>query len=252
MRDLKNLALLTFLFSTSLFLHAQTTGMVTVGNARFTVITPNLIRMEYALDGKFVDLPSWFAINRQARDPDAKITLGEGKVEIDTGAIHLTYLDDKHPFSADNLTAEIKKGSDTVLWKPGLPSSKNMGGTIPTLDGAMGAVPLGEGILSRDGWYLLNDSKSPLFSGDWITQRPKGPDGSSNDWDWYLFGYGLDYRAAFQSLTAVGGAIPLPRKYTLGVWYSRYWPYSADDFRKIVGEYQDHGYPLDVLVMDMD
>jgi len=128
-----------------------------------------------------------------------------------------------------------------------MPSTGNLGGTLRTLDGVKGPVPLGDGILSRDGWYLLDDSKSPLFSGDWIQDRPK-----NGGLDWYLFGYGLDYKAAFQSFTAVGGAVPLPRKYTLGVWYSRYWPYTEDDFKKIVGEYQQHGFPLDMIVMDMD
>ena len=53
-------------------------------------------------------------------------------------------------------------------------------------------------------------------------------------------------------LTAVGGHIPLPRKYTLGVWYSRYWRYSAEEFKQIVQEYAQHQFPLDMLVMDMD
>ncbi|MCE0498255.1 MAG: glycoside hydrolase family 31 protein [Methylacidiphilales bacterium] len=221
--------------------------MAVTGNARFTVITPNLIRMEYAPDGKFVDLPSWFAVNRDTRDTNARITNDHKKVDIDTGAIHLTYQDDGKPFSPDNLQAGIKEDSVTVVWKPGMRSIQNLGGAIRSLDGVSGPLPLGEGILSREGWYLLDDSKSPLFFGDWVESRPK-----NGGRDWYLFGYGLDYKAAFQSFTAVGGAVPLPRKYTLGVWYSRYWPYSADEFKQIVQEYAQHDFPLDMLVMDMD
>ena len=44
----------------------------------------------------------------------------------------------------------------------------------------------------------------------------------------------------------------MPRKYSLGVWYSRYWPYTSKEFRQIVEEYTQHGFPLDVIVLDMD
>ncbi|HEV3273018.1 MAG TPA: TIM-barrel domain-containing protein [Candidatus Methylacidiphilales bacterium] len=226
---------------------ADAPGTAVTNHARFTVITPNLIRMEYAPDGKFINSPSWFAVNRTARYAQARITNNNGKVDIDTGAIHLTYQDDGTPFSPDNLQAEIKKGNDTVPWKPGMTSTQNLGGTIRTLDQIFGAVPLDDGILSRDGWYLLDDSQSPLFVGDWIQERPK-----NGAFDWYLFGYGLDYPAAFHSFTAVGGPVPMPRKYTLGIWYSRFWPYSADEFKQIVQEYTDHDFPLDMIVMDMD
>ena len=221
-------------------------GEAVVDHARFTVITPNLIRMEYAPDGKFVDAPSWFAVNREARDGEARIQAQNDGVEIDTGVVHLSYHDNGKPFSPENLKAEIKNGDQVSHWQPGMPSTGNLGGTLRTVDGLDGVVPLGEGILSRDGWYLLNDSQSDLFVGDWIQSRP-----NKINLDWYLFGYGLDYKAALRSLTTVGGPIPLPRKYVLGIWYSRYWSYTADQFKAIVQEYADHQFPLDMLVMDM-
>jgi alpha-glucosidase (family GH31 glycosyl hydrolase) len=237
------LSFLLALFSTA---SAETPGMAATSHARFTVITPNLIRVEYAPDGKFVDAPSWFAVNREARDSDAKIQVQDGKVDIDTGIIHLTYTENGKPFAAGNLSAEIKKGDQSVPWHPGMLSTGNLGGTLRTVDTLDGVVPLGEGVLSRDGWYLLNDSQSDLFVGDWVQSRP----GKAN-LDWYLFGYGLDYKAALSSLTTAGGPIPLPRKYVLGIWYSRYWSYTADQFKSIVQEYSDHDFPLDMLVMDM-
>ena len=239
--------LLTCLLLSSLRIFADQPDTIVVGHARFEVITPNLIRIEYAPDDKFVDAPSWFAINRDVRDDKAVITAKDGGVEIDTGVIHLTYHDDGHPFTAGNLSAQIKNGDSVTTWKTNMASTGNLGGTIRTLDGAFGPQPLGEGVLSRDGWYLLNDSKSDLFVGDWIQARPK-----STATDWYLFGYRNDYRAALRSLFAVSGPVPLPRKYTLGVWYSRYWPYKADEFKQIVQEYQQHDFPLDMMVMDMD
>ncbi|MDB5326725.1 MAG: alpha-xylosidase [Phycisphaerales bacterium] len=225
---------------------AAEVGQATLGHARFTVVTPHLIRMEYSPADRFVDAPSWFAVDRTARFSGAEIRQDVGKLTIDTGAIRLVYTDNGQPFSPANMSAVIRRGDQTVTWQPGVSNTGNLGGTIRTLDQIKHAVDLGEGVISRDGWYLLDDSKSGLMTSDWIQSRPA--DGNQ---DWYLFGYGQDYRAALKSLTTIGGPIPMPRKYTLGLWYSRYWPFTADAFKQIVEEYEQHGFPLDTMVMDM-
>lgn len=217
---------------------------VIVGDARFTVETPLCIRMEYSGNGKFVDQKSLFAVNRDARLDGFQLTLKGGATVIDTGAIRLTYTPDGKPFSAANLQADITNGSQ---WTPGAPNPGNLGGTIRTLDGARGPENLGQGLISRDGWFLLDDSRTPVLTRDWVESRPKDA-----ETDWYLFGYGSDYKAALKSLTTISGPVPLPRKYALGSWYSRYWPYSSADYRQIVAEYSQHDFPLDNMVMDMD
>jgi len=216
------------------------------GNARFMVITPNCIRLEYNPNAQFIDAPSLFAANRAARAA-VQVKQSAGSVIISTGAIRLTYTPDGQPFSPANLYADIKRGSQTVRWTPGAANPGNLGGTIRTLDGANGPVDLGQGLLSRDGWFLLDDSHTPLLTQNWVQARPV-----SDGTDWYLFGYGDNYRAALRALAAVGGPVPLPRKYALGAWYSRYWPFSSSDYRQIVGEYAQHDFPLDNMVMDMD
>ena len=50
--------LLTCLLLSSLRIFADQPDTIVVGHARFEVITPNLIRIEYAPDDKFVDAPS--------------------------------------------------------------------------------------------------------------------------------------------------------------------------------------------------
>ena len=220
---------------------------IVVGFARFTVITPQCIRLEYASDGAFVDAPSLFAANRAARFNGFHLAQTDHSTMIDTGAIRLTYTPNGLSFSGSNLRAEIKKGVQAVAWAPGASNPGNLGGTIRTLDGADGPEDLGQGVLSRDGWYLLDDSRSDLLTTDWVQARLQ-----TAGTDWYLFGYGNDYRAALKSLTAIGGPVPLPRRYALGVWYSRYWPFSSDDYRQIVREYGQHDFPLDNMVLDMD
>ena len=217
---------------------------IVVGQARFSVLTPNCIRIEYARDGKFVDTPSLFASNRRAKFDGFTLEKGAKSTVIDTGAIRLSYSPDGNAPSSANMSATITGGSP---WSPGTKNRGNLGGTTRTLDGANGYIDVGQGLLSRDGWYLLDDSTDPLLVGDWVGARPK-----TAGKDWYLFGYGSNYRAALKSLTAVGGDVPLPRKNVLGAWYSRYWAFSDTDYRNIVQEYKQHDFPLDNMVLDMD
>ena len=217
---------------------------VIVDGARFSVLTPNCIRIEYSANNKFVDLPSLFAANRGAKFDDFKLEKEGATTVIDTGAMRLKYVPDGEPLSAKNLSATIKDGTN---WTPGAPNSGNLGGTLRTLDGVNKPVPVEPGLLSRDGWALVDNSRDPLLVGDWVQARPKDA-----GQDWYLFGYGHDYRAALKSLTAVSGVVPLPRKNLLGTWYSRYWPISSKEYRDFAAEYKQHDFPLDNMVLDMD
>jgi alpha-glucosidase (family GH31 glycosyl hydrolase) len=241
----RRFALLAALLLITPAMAAAEPGVETVGPARFTVVTPQLIRMEYAAGGKFVDAPSWFARNRDVRDASYQAKRDGRSLTIDTGAIRLTYTDDGKPFDAGNLRAEIKRPGGSSQWKVGDVQAGNLGGAIRGLDRVRAAVPMGEGLISRDGWYLYDDSTSVLARGSWWAERP-----ADHGVDWYLFGYGTDYRAALKSLTTVAGDVPLPRKCTLGAWYSRNYRYSQAEFQQIVDEYHANDFPLDTIVMD--
>ncbi|BDI28964.1 hypothetical protein CCAX7_10150 [Capsulimonas corticalis] len=220
---------------------------VVAPGARFTVITPECIRIEYAADGKFVDERSLFAVERKARYNGFQLSKSGDSETIDTGAIRLTYTPDGKPLGPGNLSAKIKTDKGYADWTPGAANPGNLGGTIRTLDQVKGPVDLGEGLLSRDGWYVIDDSRTPLLTSDWVRSRPR-----ENGTDWYLFGYGSDYKGALKSLVTIGGAAPLPRRYAMGLWYSRYWPFSSDEYHAVVQEYTQHDFPLDNIVMDMD
>ena len=223
------------------------TGLVIFDKARFTVISPICIRMEYSEASQFVNLPSWFAVNRDQFCKNYEVEEKEDGVVIKTDCLTLTYTPDGQAFAAANLRIKFNRDDELICWHFGQKNQFNLGGTLQTLDGVKKAVKLPEGLLSRDGWYYLDDSKTHLFNNDWIETRSEnsGSDG-------YFFGYGHDYKLALQSLTAISGQVPLPRKYVLGAWYSRWHSYTCDDYRNIVREFDEHDFPLDILVMDMD
>ena len=54
---------------------ADPKAVVTVGNARFTVLTPQLIRMEWSADGKFEDHASFVFINRRLPVPKFEVDI---------------------------------------------------------------------------------------------------------------------------------------------------------------------------------
>ncbi|MBX3358134.1 MAG: DUF5110 domain-containing protein [Phycisphaeraceae bacterium] len=223
--------------------------------ARLTVITPECIRLEYSESGRFVDEPTLFSLGHRSNVPEdlsARVVVqGDAPAVVDTGRIRLEYTPDGREFHAGNLAATVRdSGGRSVVWRPGDRAERNLGGPLRTLDGVRRAVPMGDGLLTRDGWFVLDDSSSAVLRDGWIS--PRASSGEGRGIDWYFFGYGRDYRAAFRALAAVAGRAPLPRRYLLGAWYSRYWPYTQEDYQRIVEEFDEHGCPLDVLVLDMD
>ena len=220
------------------------------GNNRLTIITPTLLRLEYAIDGKFVDEPTLFAIDRSnALDTkDIDVTdLGDNCYEIKTPAVRIWYKADGFPFSTSNLNVFYQLNGKEKKFTNRKIAKNNLGGPVETLDRVTGEIPMNDGILSKDGWYVIDDRKSDILVNDWL--RPR--DTSTSLQDEYCFVYGNDYKAALASLGAVSGKVPMTRKYIHGIWYCRYWDYTSDEFLDIVDGYDKNDFPIDNIVFDM-
>lgn len=226
---------------------------VTINHARFTALTPRLIRMEYSDVGAFEDRPSMAFVDRT---PTATLTQSKdpaGTHVLKTSELSIRYVDDGQPFNEKNLSiSQLFKFKKTpTIWMPGTADTGNLLGTFRTLDGVNGATQLEKGILSRDGWAIVDDSGKPVLDSTsgrpWFAER-KDPAAL----DWYYFGYGHDYKEALGDFTKFAGKIPLPPRYVFGAWWSRYWAYSDAELRELVNEFKENDVPLDVLVIDMD
>lgn len=233
---------------------ASEQAVVVAGNARFTVLTPQLIRMEWSEDGVFEDRASLTFINRNLPVPEFKVKKSGKKVTVKTSAVTLTYVDGNGPFNASNLKVEFLTAGKKTVWAPGMDDSANLMGTTRTLDNVDGRLhttkdPLEKGLLSRDGWAIVDDSKNYLMDETgWVTARP----GQENYLDWYIFAYGHEYKLALSDYSKVSGPAPLPPRYTFGYWYSRYWQYSDSELRDIIERFRSIDIPVDVLIIDMD
>ena len=227
-------------------------------HARFTILAPRLIRLEWSATGEFEDRGTYAFPTRYAPAPPFTARVEGDVLTIDTGALTLRYKPggkfNAGPVSfgrrtKGNLSITFALNGQHRTWVPGMPNPSNLRGTRRTLDECAGDAALEEGLLSRAGWALFDDSHSVVFnlSDGWVAPRP-----DHEVQDWYFFGYGHDYKAALAEYTRFGGPVPLIPRFVLGAWWSRYWAYSDQDLKELVEDFERHALPLDVLVVDMD
>src|ERR1022692_1194439 len=114
---------------------AEPAAVVRAGHARFTVLTPELIRMEWAADGKFEDHASFVFLNRRLPVPNfkAQCSLSETTkiLTIRTSVLTLTYDPTVAPngdgrFTPGNLTVAFTLDGAPVVWNPGLGDMDNL------------------------------------------------------------------------------------------------------------------------------
>ena len=232
---------------------------------RIGLITESLVRLEWSDSGVFEDNASLMAIERNFMPAGAvEFSAGErdGLLVVETSALRLTY--DRKPFSKEGLTIVVKGVPDSQFntWHYGDDPKGNLGGTARTLDEADGAIPLGQGVISRDGWAVLDDSASNVF----VTADADGslPDGvvayggigvaprDHRETDIYFFGYGRRYREAVHDFQKLSGPAPLLPRYALGNWWSRYYRYSEEEYLDLMDRFKREGIPFTTSVIDMD
>jgi len=253
------------LMSLAATLSAQTEDNVAYQDdqVRFTVVTDGVIRLEWHPEGKFTDLASFVASERDYPQVGFEVRKRGKDVEVTTSRMTLTYRMDSGRLTADNLT--IKAADGFFTWKPGMEQKENLKGTFRTLDGLEGDLQtqtwvqdmkkgerrrFEDGVLAKDGWTLIDESENLLFDDSewaWVKERPEG-----ECQDWYFMAYGHDYKAALKDFTVFAGRMPLPPRFTFGYWWSRYWAYTDRELRNLVDKFHAYDIPLDVLVIDMD
>jgi hypothetical protein len=128
-----------------------------------------------------------------------------------------------------------------------------LGGWDRSLDNP-DVIPMPEhpGLLDKDGWYLLDDTRTALLNADGtVTDRPSH--GTQPYQDGYLFGYGQNYKQALADLNSLTGSANLLPQSAYGVWYSRYYPYTTADYENtLLPTFRSTETPIDWLVVDTD
>jgi hypothetical protein len=87
---------------------ADGSGTIISGHARFEVLSPTLIRMEYAGDDKFTDTATFNAIGRDHfAHTDFTSSTADGWLTISTGKATLKYKVGSGPFTAQNVSLSV-------------------------------------------------------------------------------------------------------------------------------------------------
>ena len=247
---------------------ANPEAVVASGRARFTVLTPRMIRIQYSSREQFEDRATFAEVNRNLSVPAVPTREENGFLYIQTEFLTLRYkigsTISPSLKSPNNLSITMPLNGHDVVWYPGKEDALNLKGTKRTLDTASGdnqRPDLEDGIISRAGWALIDESPKTkrgdgsttfAFDGqvdgiDWLA-RPV----DNNALDWYFMGYGHAYKEAIGDYIQIAGRQPMPPLYVLGYWYSKYQRYSQQDFINLVNEMRQNEIPLDVMIFDMD
>ncbi|QEC75210.1 glycoside hydrolase family 31 protein [Mucilaginibacter ginsenosidivorax] len=231
-------------------------AVIQLGNARFTVLTDQLVRLQWGQPASYDNRASLVVVNRKLPVPTFTTRTEDNWFHLKTKKIELAYKINSGVFDSTNLKIRFLN-ADTVLWKPGQKQKFNLKGTYRTLDGQDGElnlysrqkIQLEDGILSRDGWFFLDDSQSlRLDNSEWPWVAAPG----TPKLDWYFWGYGDDYKSALLDFSKIAGHVPMLSRYVFGYWWSRYWSYSDNELRELVQNLKRFDVPTDVLVIDMD
>ncbi len=198
---------------------ANKEAVVSGDKYRFTVLTTQLIRIEYNENGIFEDRPTKVVYNRNFEVPTFRVVEDETRLEIITEHIHLYY--NKGEFSGSSLFIDVVGNFNLhgARWYYGM-KTRDLKGTARTLDDVNGAVELESGIISTDGFTVTDDSSSQIITEEgWVEPR------TNIGTDIYFWGYGREYFKCMKDYFTLTGATPLIPRYALGNWCSRYFAY---------------------------
>lgn len=170
-------------------------------SVRFTILTAQLVRLEYAADGAFEDRQTMVTWNRNLAAVDYSVTNTSTGVIVETSGLLLNYSGSGAPFDANNLEIQLKSPSfsnEAPRWTPGQSVASDPGnlfGTFHTLDqvdgdhagglncslldpttngGLLSFYPCDFGLISKSGWSLVDDSRRPVINNDWMYPNLNG------------------------------------------------------------------------------
>lgn len=226
--------------------HAEDAAIIQGEKYRFTVLTEEMIRLEYCEDGKFEDRATQCVIDRKFKVPEYQVIENEESLEIITDKLHLVY--NKQKFTDYGLSVQVR-GNISVyhsIWHFG-EEATDLRGTARTLDEADGAIELEHGIISRFGYGILDDSRSLVITEDgWVEPRKE------DCIDIYFLGYGHEYEHCLKDYYHLTGKTPLLPRYALGNWWSRFYRYNDQEYKALMTRFEKEEIPFSVSVIDMD
>lgn len=221
---------------------------------RVTVLSESLVRFEWDPDGDWTDGATQVIVERPIEPTPVTINWKGTGVQVITGRLQLDY--DGGAPSTSGLSVKARDSYHSV-WRFGselvnpfdavVARRTNLGGTARTLDTVDGATTVDDGLASRLGIAMLDDSASFLVgpSGELTAPQP-------GHVDLYVFTHGRDHAQAVRDFYRLTGPPPMIPRYAFGNWWSRFYRYTQPEYEQLMDRFEREHLPFSVAVIDMD
>lgn len=214
---------------------ANPNNQIVVGNTRISVISAKVVRIEKSANG-FVDNRTQAIYSRDYSKDKAVFSTNGNIVTIEI-------VDRKYIINTSTLKYKVYINGVEVK----VNNKQNLKGTIRTLDGNIGFAKLPNGLMSKSGVTILDDSSSNILNEDGtISSRPNGYV------DFYILAFGRDYLGGLKEFYNLSGKEPIIPKYALGNWWSRYYAYTDKEYLDLMDKFRNKDIPFTVSTVDMD
>ncbi len=214
---------------------------------RFTVLSPRLIRLEYSLNGAFLDRPTGLVLHRNLPLPKFHTKDNDYFIEISTDYFKLTYTKEK-PFEGTKvnptMNLKVELLNTDKVWYYGHPEVRNFG--VPAISLEEGGTN-GKGLYSAEGMASIDDTKDYFWNEDGtVGERDAGAI------DIYLFMYNGDFEEALKDYYELTGYPALVPRYALGNWWSRNNDYDDLELKELVDTFEKKEIPISIVLLDKD
>ena len=204
---------------------------IIINNVRVQLLNADVVRLEYAANGKFCDENTFFIPDR-AQYISTKISFTRKENLICFGDYELNIPEAKKGLSGISLE---KHGKRVYAYKKlknsgELPELSKTPEVFALSDTPRIIVPEGGYSASRSGEYELTE----------------------NVQDIYLLLCQKDAKKLRKLYVELTGRSELVRLSTLGGWNSKYYAYNEEEAKRLILDYEKHNVPLDVMVIDTD
>ncbi len=199
-------------------------------NIRVQLLSEEIIRIEYAKNGKFCDDNTFFIPNRtdykggvEYSENDSVVCFGEYELYI--------------PENAKSLAGvRLEKNGKKIYTYKKLKNS----GELPALDKTPEVFAISDTprIIVPEGGYSVNRK------GEYKVEE--------NVQDFYLLLCQKNAKKLRKLYVKLTGRCELVRLSTLGGWNSKYYAYTEEEAKQLILDYEAHDVPLDVMVIDTD
>ncbi|MBR1416200.1 MAG: DUF5110 domain-containing protein [Bacilli bacterium] len=238
-------------------------------NYRFTVLSESLIRLEYDSSGKFEDRPTELAKFRNFPVPKFEVQENDTLLVISTEYFRLQYQKEQvfqGPMFAQDSYLKVSLNDSDKSWYYKHDEARNFKGFINNLETREEYVSQTDkileeknkknkkklikttyslkGLYSTDGFVSLDDSKSLIIDEQGYLQKDERP-----RIDIYLFMYKRDFGRCLKDYFTLSGYPPLIPRYALGIWWNKTKPYSMQDVRDLIQDFNKHEIPLSILLL---